>query len=647
MARLPTIAAFSAAALALAAVPAHAAPVTVVGASPDSMLTVEDIEERGFDRLDINLIGPAAVGGEDFTTGESGDPPLWPDEGLLADTELPSSDGTTRILSGGVLNAAAAAVELTFDNGRTVRYPTVEGSAYQGRQADRVRFFLGETTLPEADVDDDAAGMRMLDASGAVIGVAKDRDIEHSIPLMRRSAGGALIRMTATVISRLSPLPGAPEHRAEELCLRTGVNEAARGWDVACQDPEEEPMSLGGWRGCGRVPSTLAGFLPADASTLSVRLGSGRTLRLPTLAAPFGRTGRIVIDVQPRGEAVRSAAALDAAGRRLAATSVELAPPDRRCDEDLKTDDLGGWEASSDGPDPRPGLPPGTEVAGTAAGRQLLVRDSGEDLCIGIDQLDLDGSDCSRPPTNSRFDYLLVDKDRGVLAGMFAAPVSFVDLQFRGGGTARIPASPGSAYTGRYRDALRFAFAPLPAGKTIVGAALRDPTGHTIGRALPETLDDDDSLIRPPRTLLSEGGARAVVSAERSEFSSRLFACVGLELGDEQSDCDDGFDFGYNTVSAVVPCQSPRTILVGIARPTVSRVDIRLADGRTMHPQMARFPSGLGSRAKVFLAVLPRRLEVTRVHFSRRHEQGRSDTLALPTRAPARQCGYRTFDVLS
>jgi hypothetical protein len=645
MRRLPAIAVLCAAALALAAVPAHAAPVTVAGASPGSMLTVEDVSERGFDRLEITLISPVADGAGDFTS-DRGHPPLWADEGLLADTNLPSPDGTTRILSGGVVNAAAAAVELTFDNGRTVRYPTVDGSAYQGRQAGRVRFFLGETTVPEADVDDDAVGMRMLDSSGAVVGVAKDRDVEHSIPLMRRSAGGAVIRMTATVISQLSPLPGAPAHRSEELCLRTGVNEAAKGWDVACQDPEE-PMALGGWRGCGRVPSTLAGFLPAGASTLVVRLGSGRLLRLPTLGAPFGRAGRIVTDVLPRGEAVRSAAALDAAGRRLAATSVELAPPDRRCDRDLETIDLGGWEVASDPPDPRPGLPPGTEVAGTAAGRQLLVRDSGEDICIGIDQLDLDGSDCSRPPTNSHQDYLLVDPGRGIVAGLYAAPVSFVDLQFRGGGTQRIPAAAGQAYTGRYKDTVGFAFAPLPAGKTIVGAALRDATGHTIGTADPVTPGDEDSLIRPPRTLLSEGGARVVVSAERGRFSSRLFACVGLELGSEQSECDDSFDFGANTLTAVVPCQGPRTILFGIARPTVSRIDIRLADGRTMHPQMARFPAGLGSRARVFLAVLPRRLAVTRVHFARRHEQGRSDTLTLPTRAPARQCGYQVFDTLA
>jgi hypothetical protein len=457
---------------------------------------------------------------------------------------------------------------------------------------------------------------------------------------MRRSAGGAMIRTTATVISRLAPLPGAPEHRSEQLCLRTGVNESPDGWDVACQDPEE-PMTLGGWRGCGRVPSTLAGFLPAGASTLTVRLGSGRSLRLPTLAAPFGRPGRIVTDVLPSGEAVRSAAALDAAGRRLTGVSVELAPPDRRCEENLSTDDLTGWEASSDPPDPRPGLPPGTEVAATAGARQLVVRDSGDDVCIGIDTLDLDGSDCSRPPTNSHEDALLVDPGRGILAGIYAAPVSFVDLQFRGGGSQRIPAGPGQAYTGRYRDALRFAFAPLPAGKTIVGAVLRDPTGRTIGTALPESPGDDESLIRPPRTLLSEGGAHVVVSAVRTIFSSRLFACVGLELGGERSECDDSFDFGVNTATAVVPCQNRRTILFGIARPTVSRVDIRLADGSTVHPQMTRFPAGLGSRARVFLAVLPRRAAVTRVHFARRHEQGRSDMLALPTRAPARQCGYK------
>ena len=115
---------------------------------------------------------------------------------------------------------------------------------------------------------------------------------------------------------------------------------------------------------------------------------------------------------------------------------------------------------------------------------RLLVRDSGDDICVGVDQLDLGGSDCGRPPTNSHEEALLVDPQHGVMAGIYAAPVSFVDLQFRGGGTARIPAAPGQAYTGRYRDAVRFAFAPLPAGRTVVGAVLRDPTGRTIGTAL-------------------------------------------------------------------------------------------------------------------------------------------------------------------
>jgi hypothetical protein len=446
------------------------------------------------------------------------------------------------------------------------------------------------------------------------------------------------------VISRLSPLPGAPENRAEELCLRIGVNESPVGEDAACQDPEE-PMTIGGWRGCGRVPSTLAGFLPPAAATLAVRLGSGRSVRLPTRAAPFGRSGRITLAVLPRGEAVRSAAALDAGGRRLTGVSVELAPPDRRCDKDLRTDDLSGWVASSDGPDPRPGLPPGTEVAATAGAHRLLVRDSGDDICVGVDQLDLEGSDCGRPPTNSHEEVLLVDPQHGVMAGIYAAPVSFVDLRFRGGGTARIPAAPGQAYTGRYRDAVRFVFAPLPAGRTVAGAVLRDPTGRTIGTALAES-EDDESLIRPPRTLLSEGGARVVVSAERAIFSSHLFACAGLEVGDERSDCDDQFDFGANSLAARVPCDTRRTYLLGIARPTVSRVDIRLADGRTVQPRMARFPAGLGSRARVFLAVLPRDVAVTRVHFARRHEVGRSDTLVLPTRPPARQCGYEHSDSL-
>jgi hypothetical protein len=276
----------------------------------------------------------------------------------------------------------------------------------------------------------------------------------------------------------------------------------------------------------------------------------------------------------------------------------------------------------------------------------LLVRDSGDDLCLGIDRLDLDGSDCERPPTNSHLDVLFVDPQRGLVAGDFAAPVSFVDLQFRGGGSARIPAAPGQAYTGRYHDAVRFVFAPLPAGKTIVGAVLRDPAGRAIGKALIDGPVSDDELIRPPRTLLSAGGVRVVVSAERSLLSPRLFACVGLEIGDERSECDDHFDFGLNVLTARVPCENRRTIVFGIARPTVSRIDVRLAGGRSVRAQMARFPSGLGSRAKVFLAVLPRRAVVLGVHFARRHEQGRSDTLKLPTRAPAAQCGYEVRDGL-
>jgi hypothetical protein len=247
----------AAAALAVTPASAHAAPVTVAGASPDSVLAAEDVREHGSDQLELTLVGPIALGATDFTDRESGDPPLWPDEALLVDEHLPSPDGTTRILAAGAVNAAAASVELTLEGGQVVRFPTVDGSAYQGRQAGLVRFFLGDATVPSDDIDDDPVRVRLLDASGAVIGVVKDPDSERSVRLMRRSAGGALVRMNATVISRLAPLPGAPEHRSEQLCLRTGVNESPDGWDVACQDAEE-PMTIGGWRGCGHVPSRLA-----------------------------------------------------------------------------------------------------------------------------------------------------------------------------------------------------------------------------------------------------------------------------------------------------------------------------------------------------------------------------------------------------
>lgn len=649
MARLPKIAAAAAAVLALAAGQADAA-VTVAGAPPNAMLTAADGTNDGRAELDLTLIGPADAGTPgDFTTTESDPPPVWADEAVVASETLPSPDGTIRILVGGAVSAEAATIELGFGGGHFLRVATSESSAYQGRNAGQIRFFLGEVTLPEADVDDDPESIRMLDASGAVIGVAHSPDIKHTVPISRRRAGGALIRMAATLTSRLAALAGAPEHRSEQVCLTEGLNEAADSTELACQS-RDEPMPLGGLRGCDRVPTTLAGFAPAATAAVVVRLGSGRSLRLPTRAAPFGRPNRIVTAVLPGGEAIRTATAIDGAGHELATADVALAPPDRRCDEPVRTYGVESWSAFADSPEPQFGTPPGLEVAASAGDRRLVVRDQGEDLCIGFDSLDLLGNDCAPPPFSSHEAFLYVDPSSGLVAGLFAARVAAIDLSFQGGGTMRIPAAEGTGYTGRYRSLVHFAFALAPAGRLVTGAVLLDAGGRAIGTADPDGPALDDKQVRRPRTVLAsgsgQGAARVVVGGDRGAFSPRIFACVGLELGSQRSNCDDDFSFSTNTVNAVVRCGPRETVLFGITRPDVVRVDVRLSTGREVQPRMARMPSGLGTHASVYLAVLPRNVAVTRVHFARKHERGRSDNAVLPTRSPAEQCGYRVRDIV-
>jgi hypothetical protein len=634
MLRLLPVAVLAAAALALSAGPAAAAPVVVAGASPGATLSAEDTRFGPHEELTVTLTGPADAGDpDDFTTSSGEEPPLWPDEVVLASETLPSPEGTTRILVGGATSAAAASVELRFDDGRTLRLPTLDSSAYQGKYAGLVRFFLGEITVPDADVDDDPAQVRMFDAAGAVIGVFDSPDVTRLAHITRTRAARTLIRFDAVLTSRLAPLPFAPEHRTDGLCLRIDVG-PTNGEDAICQTPE--PLRLGGWRGCGRVPTSLAGFVPAATRTLELRLGSGRTVRVPTRPTPFGRGDRVVTAVLPRGEAIRTAAALDAGGRPLVSGRVAAAPPDRRCERPVTTENLDSWFFISDAPTPQLGTPPGTEVAAELpGGPRLLVRDAGDNLCVGIERLPVDDADCDHPPFDSHDDYLYVDPRLGIVAGVYAVPVSAVDLEFLGGGTARIPATAGLQYSGRYRDAVRFALAPIPAGRTVTGARLLDAAGRQIGEASPYGPGSGPRLVRPLETVLSAGAARVVVGATRSPLSARRYPCFALALGSTQPECDD-YDFGQQEVTAVSRCAPRRTVVFGLARPAVQHVRIRLSNGRTVEPRMASFPAGLNSRAKVFLAVLGPHVAVTRVQFGRHRSAGTT----MPTVPPAAQCGY-------
>lgn len=632
------LALFLALAIAFGATETATAQTLVAGSSPGPTLTVVDKTERTEQLMELNLHVPNAADPSDpFDNLESGNPPLWADEAILAsEGGVESEDGPRRVVVAGAVNAAAASVEIGFDDAQTVRIPTIAGEAYTGRYAGRVRFFLGEAMVAK-DTEDNPRTLRMLDGNGAVIGVGIGPDSNRKARVLRRRVGGRLVRIYANLSSSLQPLPGAPEHRSEELCLHVAVPSVGEEPQVACQEPDE-PLELGGRRGCGRTPTTLAGFVPAETERLAVHLGSGRSFMLTARAAPFGRAGRIVAGFVPRDEAIRTASAIDASGRVLARGRPEVAPPNRRCDTDFRFDN---WRFYGDF-EPRLGTPPGTEVAGAVGGTRLLVRDSGELLCAGLDQLDLDGADCTPPPYKASYSWLYVDLKRGFVAGIYPARITALDILYRDGGRARIPATEGTGYTGRYRADVHFALAATPVGRTVVGAELLDASGFVIGGATAEGPGADQELIGRPSTVLRAGFARLAVGARADPVYGGKNPCVGLALGDERSDCrDDQGQVDSNSINARVPCDRRRTILFGTARHDVKRVEIRLSGGRRINAELAAFPRGLGARSKIYLAVIPRRVAATEVRFvgGAPNDDDRT-SLELPGRSAARQCGY-------
>ena len=100
------------------------------------------------------------------------------------------------------------------------------------------------------------------------------------------------------------------------------------GEELTCRE-RPEVVSLAGYVGCGRTPTTLTGFVPDGTRRLDLLLGSGRTLRVTPRAAPLEQPGLIVVSVLPLGEAIRGATARGAT--RTRARSRAVCGSRRRC----------------------------------------------------------------------------------------------------------------------------------------------------------------------------------------------------------------------------------------------------------------------------------------------------------------------------
>ncbi len=604
-----------------------AAQQVVGGALPGATLAVADVD----DAIDLTLDAPDA--GERAADSENGGPPLWPDQAIVVSLRHEAE----KVAFGAAVNAGASTVELEFADGHVVRAATFASEAYTGLWAGRLRFVLGEVTIG-AGFDSDPVSVRLLDAAGAVIGVPLSPVRARSTRVLTRRAGGAVVRMTATVKSELAALPGAPEQRQERTCVDVAVANLGEVTEVACQDAETA-LELGGLQGCGRVPSMLTGFVPDGTRRLVVTLGSGRTVAVPARPLPFGKAGRMVAATLPAAQAIRAAAAVDADGRVLARGALLVAPPDRRCDP---AEPLEDWRFAGRR-EPRLGVTPETQVAATLepGGPRLLIRDVGDRVCAGIDRVDLDDAACVAPLFSAHDTGVYADLDGGLVAGAFPAAVAAIEIDFRDGhGSIRVPAVAGSAYTGRFKNDLHFVFARVPVGRPLGSTTLLDAAGRTLGFAGIDGPAIDPRLTGPLSTVLRAGPARVLVGAWNTPEDPLTFPCVTFAIGPERGDClDDLLSHEVNTVEVRVPCDRRRTVVFGIARRGARRVELVLAGGRRVRARMAPFEP----RRHVYLAVAGRRDTVTAVHFVGGPGAHR---LALPRSAPSRQCGYASQDEL-
>ena len=295
---------------------------TVISAG-DATLAVADRDDG-----DIRLVvrGPDGLEDDDDQV-----PPLWADEAALAHADRFNPDDTRRVLTGGAVVAAVAAVELRYRSG-SVRVDTVAGEAYRGSHAGRLRFFLTDVTLP-AGIGATPDLVRLFDASGKLLGIRflGPLPATRSLSLLR---GG---RWQARLIGRPRPAPTplAPDRLEPEVCVQAGPLLRTDFPEELCRGPEPRPTALRlvGEIGCGPRPTRIAGLVPEGTRELVVVLGSGRRVRLRMRRVPaaFAVAATVVAGSVPRAQALREAIARGPGGRVLARAALGYPPGHADC----------------------------------------------------------------------------------------------------------------------------------------------------------------------------------------------------------------------------------------------------------------------------------------------------------------------------
>jgi hypothetical protein len=500
--------------------------------------------------------------------------------------------------------------DIGFNNYVAAVPPSVHVAEVEDRSGRRQRhrtfaargFFARFVLIPAPPV---AVFVRFYGADGALLGVDGGQAGYIGFENETQVLGDPDRGVEAHTEPLLWPMPGDPGGLRTIACLDGFCDlDAANGFVLSSECGERD----------------IAGaLLAADVAGVRLTLGSGAQMTLPAgeLPAAFGGR-RASASELPAGEAVREAAAVDAAGTVVARTAVGTAPGGQPCaGEDQGGDGFGG-ELVPVAP------PPGAVAVASASGESLLVAEQGDRLCVGLGRLR--ARVCPSPPADS--DRPRLHRRGRAVAGVLSADAERITLRLDRGDDVTVPTTGGAAYTGRWAGGVRFFAATVPTRREVTGAVVRNANGTIIGiseRGIPRR------EVR--RRVLAERGGLGVQLVRRSGDPPCLTA-FAADVPPAPSYCTDlnpgtPIDGPFLPYSATVtvPC-SPRSALAyGRMGDRFAAPVVLLDGGRTVRTR--RIPLR-GEDA--FVALLPD----ARVRGLRSGDH----RVALDLPPASAQCGY-------
>ena len=364
---------------------------------------------------------------------------------------------------------AVVTVETEDAAGRRARHPTVAARGFAAR------FIL----IP----DPHATYVRFYGADGALLAIADGPGGLDDFDDARVTVFGARTEgVEAHVEPRIDPTPEQLDRIRTLACVSVANSS---GGDGFCDNRADNGLVvLGSCDG----QDLVGGVVAAGIAGVRLTLGSGAEVTVPAVELPAAFGGRRAFGafVPPR-EAVRSAAAVDAAGQVVASVIVGTPPGGQPCSGPDGGDDC--FEGT---------MAPVTAPTGVAVG-PLLVAEQGEKLCATLEPAFAPG-DCQSPPVDSESPPLL---RRGAIVAGVAEPR-------RRAGDARARPRPGGDGAD---DAVR-----RPVGRPRLQCGRRRPPRRRPGRR-PQRRRRRDRHRRGPRP--HPVGPR--VLAERSGMRLEVF----------------------------------------------------------------------------------------------------------------------------